>query len=174
MAAGGCEPVRPAEPTRRSRTVRCKCHARRMSVIPVRSLPSSEGCDWPRRTSNWYRPAGPPTASALAPSHVTALMPLSSRIRACSRPVITSDPHRPVLAAGGQPAAIWRHRHRHHPIGVRLTDQATGGRRLVRPAASPALLLVVLPPCYSVILVRSSQALVTPPTRATNTGPTRT
>ena len=36
-------------PTRRSRTVRCKCHERsHILTIPVRSPSrSSEGCDWP-------------------------------------------------------------------------------------------------------------------------------
>ena len=54
VAADGCEPVRPAESALEDCQVQVSCTAR-ISAIPVRSLPSSEGCDWPRRTSScWH------------------------------------------------------------------------------------------------------------------------
>ena len=98
--------------------------ARSRPVARPRSAPSRPRC---RRPAS-CRPAPPPP-------------PPPCRCGRSGRPVAARwrvpDPHRPVAAAGGQPAAIRRHRHRRHPVRV-WPFRAARSRRWPRPRSAPS------------------------------------
>ena len=75
-------------------------------------------------------PSSLPVASQL-PSGATATAPTTPvwpvRMARCSPGGHVPDPHRPVPAAGGQPAAIRRHRHRPTRVGVAGQDAPERG-----------------------------------------------
>ena len=130
---------------------RPRCHRRRISPGPAvqhSACPRSSPVTWPGRCteaaepvpvrkSNRYRPAGPPTASALVLSHVEAATLLSSRIRARARPVATSQT-RTVLSSPPEASQL--------PSGATATAltqpvwpvRAARSRPVPRPRSAPS------------------------------------
>ncbi len=99
-----CHPAPPPPPLTRPVWPVRTARSRPVAASQIRTVPSS-----------------PPEASQL-PSGATATAVTAPVWPVQDGPLLPGgripDPHRPVLAAGGQPAAIRRHRHRRHPAGV--------------------------------------------------------